>query len=72
MVPFSQEIAEHLLMERGELFPSFALLVHVAFALPIKLSLTQARNFRTFTLQILCPIPLQGNEQATGQCLAAT
>jgi len=44
----------------GERIPSFALLVGVAFALPIKPSLSQPMSFLTFALLILSPIPLGG------------
>jgi len=52
-------MAEHtcLLMGNSELIPYFALLAHVAFALPIKLSLSQPTSFPTFT-----PILPQGSE----------
>ena len=38
--------------------PCFALLACAAFALPIKLSLSQPTSFLTFTFLILSPIPL--------------
>ena len=53
-----------LTMGSGEWIPCFALLVCAAFALPVKLSLSQPTNFLTFTLLILSPIPLGASEQA--------
>ena len=47
-------------MGRGELIPWLALLVCEAFALPIKLSLSQPMSFLIFTLLILSPIPPGG------------
>jgi len=44
-------------MGSSEQIPCFALLAHATFALPIKLSLSQATNFLTFTLLILFPTP---------------
>jgi len=41
-------------------FPSFAPLAHMAFALPVKLSLSQPTSFLTFTLLIHSPIPRGG------------
>ena len=59
-------------MGKSELIPCFALLVHVAFALPIELSLSQPMSFLTFTLPILSPIPLGGgSERAAVWCLVA-
>jgi len=57
-----------LLMGRNELILCFVLLAHMAFALPIQLSLSQLTSFLTFTLPILSPIPLgEGvNEQLCG------
>ena len=49
-----------LLMGRSESIPCFALLVCTAFALPIKLSLSQLTSFLTFTLPILSSIPPGG------------
>ena len=49
-----------LLMGSGKLIPCLALLACTAFALPIKLSLSQPMNFLTFTLPILSPILTQG------------
>jgi len=40
----------------------FALLVHMPFALPIKLSLSQSVSFLTFTLHILSLSHLGGSE----------
>ena len=48
----------------GESIPYFALLTCAAFALLIKLSLSQPTSFFTFTLLILSPIPPGGSEQA--------
>ena len=59
-------------MRRSEWIPCFALLACTAFALPIKLSLSQPMSFLTFTLPILFPIPLVGNEQAAVWCLVAS
>jgi len=47
----------------SELIPYSAFLVHTAFALPIKLSLSQPMSFFTFTLPIPCPIPPGGSER---------
>jgi len=44
-------------MGSRELIPCFTLLVHTAFALPIKLFLSQPTSFLTFTLAILSFIP---------------
>ena len=44
----------------GEGILCFVLLVCAAFAFPIKLSLSQATIFLTFTLPVLSPIPLWG------------
>jgi len=46
------------------------LLAHMAFALPVKLSLSQPMSFLTFPLLILSPIPLGGSEQVAVWCLA--
>jgi len=46
----------------GERIPRFALLVCTAFALPIKLPLSQRMSFLTLTLPILSPIPPGGSE----------
>jgi len=45
-----------LLIGSNELIPSFALLVHTDFALPVKLILSQPMSFLTFTLLIPSPI----------------
>lgn len=45
-------------MGSGELTPCFALLVCVAFASPIKLSLSQATSYLTFSLLIVSLMPL--------------
>ena len=59
-------------MGSGERIPYFALLACVAFALLIKLSLSQPTNFLTFTLSILSPIPPGvGSERAAVWCLVA-
>jgi len=47
-------------MGSSEEIPYFALLAYTAFALPIKLPLSQLTSFLTFTLLILSPIPLGG------------
>jgi len=47
-------------MGSSEIIPYSALLVNTAFALSIKLSLSQPMSFLTFTLPILSPIPLWG------------
>ena len=61
-----------LLMGSGEWIPCFALLACTAFALPIKLSLSQSMSFLTFfTLPILSPIPPRASERAAVWCLAA-
>ena len=60
-----------LLMGSCELIPCFALLACVAFALPIKLSLSQPTSFCTFTLLILSPIPLGESERAAAWYWAA-
>ena len=51
-------LSTRLPMGRREGIPWFALLVCVAFALPIKLSLFQIMSFLSFL--ILSPIPLGG------------
>jgi len=43
----------------------------VAFALPIKPSLSQSLSFLTFTLPTLFPIPAGGSEQEAAWGLAA-
>jgi len=48
---------------RSEQILCFALLLCAAFALCIKLSLSQPMNFLIFTLLVLSSIPLQGSEQ---------
>ena len=61
--PAFLEVAEHLPANGKRRMNSlfcFALLVRVAFALPIKLSLSQPTSFLTFTLPILSPIPPVG------------
>ena len=50
----------------------FALLAWVAFALPIKLSLSQPMSFLTFTLPILSLTPQGGSERAAVWGLAAS
>ena len=47
-----------LLMVNSELIPCFALLVCAAFAVPLKLSLSQTMSFLPSTLPVLSPIPL--------------
>ena len=47
-------------MRSGEWIPYLALLVHAAFALPIKQSLYQHTSFLTFALLIVPPIPPWG------------
>jgi len=47
-----------LLMGSGEQIPCYAFLAHTAFALPIKMSLSQTVSFLTFTLPIVSPNPL--------------
>jgi len=47
-----------MVMGSSELIPSFALLVHMAFALPIKLSLSQPTSFLSFTLLIVFPLSI--------------
>jgi len=56
-------------MGSSELIPCFALLAHMAFALPIKISLSQAMSFLTFTLQI--PTGEGGSEWLGGAELSA-
>ena len=60
-------------MGSAELIPWFTLLACVAFALPIKLSLSQPTSLLPFTLLILSPIPLwEGvSEQLRGAYLLA-
>ena len=53
-----------LLMGSSELIPYLALLVCAAFALHIKLSLSQPVNFLTFALLILSSILRGGSERA--------
>lgn len=48
-----------LLMGRSEWIPHFTLLMYVAFALPIKQSLSQPASFHTFALPILVPNTLR-------------
>jgi len=52
-------------MGSSELIPWFALLACMAFALPVKLSLSQPMSFLTFTLPVLSLIPPRA-EQASG------
>ena len=52
-----------------ELVPWFGLLVRSAFALPVKLSLSQPMSFLTFILLVLSPIPPGGSEQLRGAWL---
>ena len=52
-------------MGSGEWIPRFALLVHAAFALPVKLSFSQPMSSLTFTLPILSPSRC-GGEWASG------
>jgi len=60
-------MAEHLpVMGSSELIPYVALLARLAFALPIKLPLSQPMSFFTFTFLILSPIPVGGREQVAG------
>jgi len=54
----------YLPMGSRERIPCFALLMCMAFVLPIKLSLSQPTSFPTFTLPFLPPIPPEGSEQA--------
>lgn len=67
--PAFQEMADPWKQESGEAFGSwevgneflfFASLVCTAFALPIKLFLSQPSNFLPFILQIFSPIPVVG------------
>jgi len=50
-------------MSSSERIAYFTLLACAAFALRIKLSLSQYTSFLTFTLPILSSIPLLGSEQ---------
>jgi len=51
-------------------FPILLCLVLAAFALPVKLSLTQRTSFLTFTLLILSPIPLgRGGGEWANRCV---
>lgn len=54
---------------RGELIPLFALLIQVAFGLPIKLYLSQPTSLLTFTLLILSHVPLE-QEVSERLCVA--
>ena len=47
-------------MGSGELIPYLNLLVHAAFTLPSKLSLSQPMSFLTSALSILTLVPLWG------------
>jgi len=58
-------------MGSSELIAYFALLPCTAFALPVKLSLSQPTSFLTFTLLILSPIPRWGSEQVVVWWLVA-
>ena len=49
-------------MGSSELIPCFALPLCAAFALPIKLSLSQTMSYLTLTLLILSPVPPGGSE----------
>lgn len=49
-----------LLVENSELIPYFALLAHRAFALPIKLTLSQTLIFLHFPITILSPSHREG------------
>ena len=70
--PAFLEMAEHLPANgSSEWIPCFVLLACTAFALPIKLSLTQPTCFLTFTLPILSLIPPGAGERAAGWCWAA-
>lgn len=53
-------------MECGELIPFFALLLHMEFSLPVKMSVSQPMSFLSFDLLILFPIP--GGEECKGLC----
>jgi len=55
-----------------EWIPNLSLLACTAFALPVKLSLSQSTNFLTFTLLLLSPLPPGGSEQATAWYLVAS
>jgi len=57
-----------LLMGNTGLILYFALLAHAAFALPVKLSLSQLISFLTFTLPILFLIPLGMHKPAAMGC----
>ena len=59
-----------LLLGNRNWFPYFALLVHTAFILPVKMSLSQSMSFLMSTLLILFRIPLRG-EWANG-CVGLT
>ena len=58
-------------MGGSEWIPSFALLTHAAFALPVKLSLFLPTSFCIFTLPILSSIPLWGSKRVAAWCWAA-
>ena len=58
-----------LLMGSNEWIPCFALLACMAFALAIKLSLSQPTSFLTYTLLILSLIPLWGSQSVAVWCL---
>jgi len=62
-------LSTRLPMGSSEWIPYFAFLVQMTFALPIKLSLSQPMSFLTFTVPILWPIPLWGNDWGAGCCL---
>jgi len=55
----------------SERISCFALLARTAYALPIKLSLSQPMGFLTFTLLILSPLPTgAGSERAAVWCFS--
>jgi len=53
-----------LTMGSSEYILYFALIAHIAFALPVKLSLTPPTSFLTSAL--LFPTPLEGSDRAAG------
>jgi len=59
-------------MGSGEWILYFALLAHAAFALPIKLTLSQPLTFVSFTFHILFLFPLGGSERAAVWCLVTS
>lgn len=53
-------------MESGEGIPYFALLVFMAFALPIELSLSQTMSFLTFTVRVPSSNSQWASDQVSG------